>query len=107
MRICRDPLVQVLAHPYWFSKKQFDERKWLWFDSMKVIPEKYVRDLGQISKETNTAIETNACIMKSPDFSKNYLCEKFYEYELHIDSCRFLKRGEIFRLTLHLSGLRL
>ena len=59
LKTCQDPLVQVLVHPYWFSKGEFDRHGWPWFASMKVGPASYVRELAQASKETGTAIEIN------------------------------------------------
>ena len=59
LQTCRDPLVQILVHPYWFAKGQFDSQGWPWFDSMKAVPEQYARELGQAACETGTAIEIN------------------------------------------------
>lgn len=56
---CRNPLVDVLVHPYWFGKGEFDKKGWPWFDSMKAVPESYARELGQAARETGTAIEIN------------------------------------------------
>ncbi|MCK5804914.1 MAG: hypothetical protein KAI66_18905 [Lentisphaeria bacterium] len=56
---CENPLVDVLVHPYWFGKYHFDREEWPWFDSVACVPESYARELGQVAKETNTAIEIN------------------------------------------------
>jgi histidinol phosphatase-like PHP family hydrolase len=78
IKTCRNPLVQVLVHPYWFSDGEFEENGWPWFNSMKVVPEEYVRELAQIAKETNTAIEINAkANLDNPKFSKDYVKEYF------------------------------
>ena len=58
---CRNPLVDVLVHPYWFGRGEFDRNGWPWFDSVRAVPEAYARELGQVAKETGTAIEINAC----------------------------------------------
>jgi len=60
LKTCQDPLVDVLVHPYWFSKGEFTRRQWPWFDSIKAVPEAYARELGQVARETGTAIEINA-----------------------------------------------
>ena len=57
---CRDPLVDVLVHPYWFGKGEFDRKGWPWFDSVRVVPESYARELGQVARETGTAVEINS-----------------------------------------------
>ena len=75
---CSDPLVQVLVHPYWFGKGEFDRGGWPWFDSMRSVPEAYARELGQAARDSGTAIEINGCAnlengSYSPDFVAEYL----------------------------------
>ena len=74
LRTCEDPLVDVLVHPYWFGKYEFDKYGWPWFDTMKAVPEAYARELGQVAKETGTAIEINACAnLVNPNYSQSYV----------------------------------
>ena len=76
---CRDPLVHVLVHPYWFGWREFDQGGWPWFDSMKGVPEAYARELGQASRDTGTAIEINGSSVIDcagyypPSFVEEYL----------------------------------
>jgi len=78
LKTCQDPLIQVLVHPYWFNKDEFDKNGWPWFNSIKIIPETYVRELGQASRETGTAIEINGhANLKNPAFSEDYVKEYF------------------------------
>ena len=80
LKTCQDPLVDVLVHPYWYGKHEFDNRGWPWIDSMQEVPERYVRELGQVAKETNTAIEINACAnLVSSNHSDRYVKE-YVEY---------------------------
>ena len=73
---CRNPLVDVLVHPYWFGKGEFDKKGWPWFDSMKAVPESYARELGQVAKETGTAIEINGCAnLVNPTYPAQYVDE--------------------------------
>ena len=73
LKTCRDPLVDVLVHPYWFGKGEFDRKGWPWFDSMKPVPESYARELGQTAVETGTAIEINACAnLDNPGHGERY-----------------------------------
>lgn len=76
--ICEDPLVSILVHPYWFSTREFIEGDWPMTHPLKDVPENYIRELAQISKETNTAIELNAvsCLL-STAFGKD--SPKIYE----------------------------
>ncbi len=76
LKTCRDPLVDVLVHPYWFGKSTFEANGWPWFDSMQAVPESYARELGQTARETGTAIEMNACaILDSPAYSGQFVEE--------------------------------
>jgi histidinol phosphatase-like PHP family hydrolase len=78
LKTCEDPLVQVLVHPYWFGKGEFDRNGWPWFDSMKVVPESCVRELAHASRETGTAIEINGgANLKSSAYSEDYVKEYF------------------------------
>lgn len=80
LKTCAHPLVEVLVHPYWFGKGEFDSKGWPWFDSMKAVPESYVRELGRASMETGTAIEINACAnLKNPAYSEDYV-EGYFDY---------------------------
>ena len=76
LNTCRDPLVDVLVHPYWFGKGEFDKKGWPWFDSLRAVPESYARELGQTAKETGTAIEINAgSNLANQDHSDRYVKE--------------------------------
>jgi histidinol phosphatase-like PHP family hydrolase len=76
LKTCRDPLVDVLVHPYWFGKGEFDRKGWPWFDSLQAVPESYARELGQTAKETGTAIEINAgANLRNSTYSDTYVKE--------------------------------
>ncbi len=80
LKVCRDPLVDVLVHPYWFPQGEFNENGWPWFDSMPPVPNSYARELGQVAKDTNTSIEINStAILDSPAYSDLYKKE-YVEY---------------------------
>jgi len=80
LKTCEDPLVDVLVHPYWFSSGEFKSKGFPWFDSMKAVPESYARELGQVARDTGTAIEINGCAnLDSPSFSDRYVKE-YVEY---------------------------
>ncbi len=83
LKTCADSLVDVLVHPYWFSygeKHRFEQNGWPWFDTMKAVPEAYVRELGQVARETGTAIEINATAnLTNVNFSKRYV-EEYIEF---------------------------
>ena len=76
LKTCRDPLVDVLVHPYWFGEHEFNKKGWPWFDSMQAVPESYARELGRTAKETGTAVEINAdANLANPYCSDRYVEE--------------------------------
>jgi histidinol phosphatase-like PHP family hydrolase len=80
LKTCQDPLIDVLVHPYWFGKGEFDRNHWPWFDTMTVVPESYARELAQVSRDTGTAIEINGCAnLDCPAFSQDYV-RQYFDY---------------------------
>lgn len=76
LKVCRDPLVDVLVHPYWFMESEFKRKGWALFDSMRAVPQSYIRELGQAARETGTAIEINACSnLTNPFYGQRYVEE--------------------------------
>jgi len=57
---CNDPLVDVLAHPWWFSPREFASKGLRWFEGMSEIPEGLHRELARAARDTGTAVELNA-----------------------------------------------
>jgi len=56
----RNPIVDVLVHPWWFSRVEWDKGTMTWFDDMSRIPESHVEELAEACVETGTAVEMNA-----------------------------------------------
>ena len=88
---CRNPLVDVLVHPYWFGKYEFDRKGWPWFDSVRHVPESYAVELGQTAKETGTAIEINGSANLANAANPEGYVEEYIEYLAAIAStgCKF------------------
>ncbi len=77
LTVCKNPAIDVLVHPYWFNKGEFDAGGWPWFDTMSHVSESMARELGAAARETNTAIELNAtaviaCSAYSDRFKAEY-----------------------------------
>lgn len=53
--LCHHPLIHVLAHPCWLFEMYYGE-----------MPEKEIRMLFRVARETNTAIELNGDYLKNP-----------------------------------------
>ncbi len=75
----RNPLVDVLVHPWWFSRVEFEPGKAMeWFTDMSRIPDWHAEELAAMSVETGTAIEMNADAILhqttyTPAFHEDYL----------------------------------
>lgn len=80
LRTCHDPLVDVVVHPWWFSKGEFDSKGFPWFDDLSVVPEDLTREFGRVAAETGTAIEINAAaIFICPHYSDRFK-EQYVDY---------------------------
>lgn len=72
LKACSDPLIDVLVHPYWFDMGEFQRKQWPWFESLPAT-DSYARELGQVAKETGTAIELNStAILANPIYPDRY-----------------------------------
>jgi len=64
------------VHPYWFSQREFDQKGFPPFESVRLVPERLTRELGQAARETHTAIEINGganLAGRSEDYLKAYI----------------------------------
>ncbi|MCD6361532.1 MAG: hypothetical protein J7M38_11810, partial [Armatimonadetes bacterium] len=77
MQVVTNPLVDVLVHPWWFGRGEFDSGVVAWMTTLEQWPEQQIRELGQAAAETGTAIEMNASAIITnpfygPDFEEDY-----------------------------------
>jgi len=74
------PLIDVVVHPWWFGKGEFERKGFPWFDDMSVVPEKLSREFARVAKEHGTAIEINAnAIFLCPSYSDRFK-EQYKDY---------------------------
>ncbi|MHC4716505.1 MAG: PHP domain-containing protein [Planctomycetota bacterium] len=59
LAVCADGLVDVLVHPWWFSKHEFTTKGFPDFGTVRLVPAKLTRELAAAARDTNTAIEIN------------------------------------------------
>jgi len=71
----RDPLVDALVHPWWFSYPEFEPGKPMeWFADMSRIPDRHVEELAEVAVETSTAIEMNGgAIIHQGSYAERFL----------------------------------
>ena len=58
-RFAADPLIDVVVHPWWFGKGEFEKKGLRWFEDMSDIPDEYTIEFAEIARKHQTAIEVN------------------------------------------------
>ena len=75
-----EPLIDVVVHPWWFSKHEFDQRGFPWFDDLSVVPQDIHLEFIRTAVANETAIEINAgAIYCNPAFSDRFK-EQYSDY---------------------------
>ena len=59
MAVVQNPLVDILVHPWWFPRREFDAGTVAWLTDLALLPDDYVTELGEAAAATGTAIEAN------------------------------------------------
>lgn len=54
-----DPLIDVVVHPWWFGKGEFEQKGFRWFDDMSDIPREFTLEFAETALKHDTAIEVN------------------------------------------------
>lgn len=72
----RNPIVDSLVHPWWFSRLEWERGTMNWFEDMSLIPQWHVEELAAACVETGTAIEMNAGgILYHPHYSDKMVAD--------------------------------
>lgn len=113
LKIAEDPLLDILAHPYWFPTRAMDELGLPMLPDLSMVPGSYVAELAQASRETGTALEVNACaIFSNPSYSDRFkkayrdfliaLCDMDVTFSIGSDahSTRYVGESRIARKVL-------
>jgi histidinol phosphatase-like PHP family hydrolase len=80
LRFARDPLIDVVVHPWWFSFGEFQQKGFPWFDDLSAVPEEFHVEFAQTAREHGTAIEVNAtAIFCNPAYSDRFKAQ-YREY---------------------------
>ncbi len=88
-----NPIIDVLVHPWWFSRREFEQGTMSWFTDMSRIPPWHVEELAAACVENETSVEMNAGgIIHHPHFEQQML-DDYREYLA--DLC---ERGVTFTL---------
>lgn len=74
MKTLQNPLLDVLVHPFWFSRREVEQRPpEFWEQLLAAVPDRLVRDWAAASAGHGCAIEVNAqAIFFHPLFSEEF-----------------------------------
>lgn len=72
-----NPVIDVLVHPWWFPRSQFESQLGARFASMSMVPDELTCRLAEICIENDTAVELNTSAvftyeLTSDEFKKSY-----------------------------------
>ncbi|MFW6309148.1 MAG: PHP domain-containing protein [bacterium] len=78
LETCKNDLVKVLVHPYWFNKSELEEMPWL--TDLSLLPEEWIKELADTAINTDTAIEINyEAIFGNPSYKESFK-DSYKEY---------------------------
>ncbi|NCO42725.1 MAG: hypothetical protein COZ06_00375 [Armatimonadetes bacterium CG_4_10_14_3_um_filter_66_18] len=80
LRFARDPLIDVVVHPWWFSGGEFQQKGFPKFDDLSVVSENYHLEFARTAKEHGTAIELNASAIFVCDWYPDRFKEQYKDY---------------------------
>ncbi len=84
LKTCMNPLVDILVHPYWLGSRDHlvdgIVRNWQEEPSLRHVPESYIRELGQVARETGTAIEVSGSMVGYGKGYSDAFVEAYREY---------------------------
>ncbi len=86
LKTCRNPLVDILVHPWWFWAGEFGEGKLPWPEDLSFVKERQVKELAKTALETNTAIEINAAIIFCDPPTSDKWVASYKQYLRELDS---------------------
>jgi histidinol phosphatase-like PHP family hydrolase len=76
----RNPIVDALVHPWWFSRREWETGTMTWFEDMSRIPQLHVEELAEACVETGTSVEMNGgAIIHHAHYTDRFL-DDYREY---------------------------
>jgi len=88
LAVVRNPLIDVLVHPWWFAGREFESGVMAWMTDMSLLPEEYVAELAETAVAHDVAIEANggAVFANTACYTPAFL-EDYAEYMYKLASC--------------------
>jgi len=77
MAVVQNPLIDVLVHPWWFGRGEFENGTLAWLTDLQQVPEEHIDELAEAAVTTGTAIEMNGSAIITnasygPEFQEDY-----------------------------------
>lgn len=85
IRLASSSLVDVVVHPWWFSRREYEGGLSAWFTSMDVVPREMTRDFAQAAVDNGVAIEVNPSANLLPDYYPEPLRRSYADYVAQLD----------------------
>ena len=78
-----NPLIEILVHPWWLDRNEFERLGIAWPDDMSFIPEALSMELAHASRRTNTCIEISTMSgFRNADTSARFKHDLLAYYQL-------------------------
>ena len=87
IKLASCPLVDVVVHPWWFGKGDYDGVLAEWLTDMSAVPKEMTRDLVEAACDNGVAIEVNACANFLPDYYPESLTRSYADYVALLYDC--------------------
>ncbi|MFC1806004.1 PHP domain-containing protein [Planctomycetota bacterium] len=80
IKLASCPLVDVVVHPWWFGRAEYESVLAGWLTSMDAIPREMTRDFVQAAADNGVAIEVNATASFLPDYLPDTFKASYADY---------------------------
>jgi len=80
IKLASSSLVDVVVHPWWFGRADYEGVLAGWLTDMTAIPKEMTRDFAQAAADNAVAIEVNACASLLPDYYPESLRNSYIDY---------------------------
>ena len=80
IKVASNPLVDIVVHPWWFSREQYQTQLAGWLTDMSAIPREMTRDFVDAAVANAAAIEVNACACLLPEYYPDSLRKSYADY---------------------------
>jgi histidinol phosphatase-like PHP family hydrolase len=80
IKVASNPLVDVVVHPWWFSREQYQTQLAGWLTDMSAVPKAMTGEFVAAAVENGAAIEVNASACLLPEYYPESLRKSYADY---------------------------